>query len=204
VRPPGLLFATVVLATALSSGCASTGSTGTAAGAATAGTTAPASPAAGAPASPLAATATASGTARAVAGADTAGLPDGYDGGRDAAADIKAALALSATDHRQVLLDFGANWCPDCRVLDKLFRSPEVAPQLTRDYRVVAVDLGRFDHNVELASQYVDLHTSGIPALVVLGPDGTVRTATNDGAFANARTMDAKAVSAFLTRWAPK
>lgn len=65
------------------------------------------------------------------------------------------------------------------------------------------VDVGQFDHNIDLAEQYVNLQTSGIPALVVLKSDGTVRTATQDGSFSNARTMDPSQVSAFLTRWAP-
>jgi thiol-disulfide isomerase/thioredoxin len=130
-------------------------------------------------------------------------IPDGYDPGRDARADIQAALQLAATDHREVLLDFGANWCPDCNVLDKLFRSPDVEPVLQKYYHVVAIDVGKFDRNLDVAKRYVNLQSAGIPALVVLSPDGTIRTATNDGAFANARTMTSPEVSAFLTRWAP-
>ncbi|MGW4808206.1 hypothetical protein [Kitasatospora sp. NPDC004272] len=34
-------------------------------------------------------------------------------------------------------------------------------------------------------------------------PDGDLRTATDDGAFANASSMDAGQVGSFLTRWAP-
>ncbi|MFD7450523.1 thioredoxin family protein [Kitasatospora sp. NPDC059827] len=141
-------------------------------------------------------------TAAASAGTAPADLPDGYDATRDAEADVKAALARSAGDQRPVLLDFGANWCPDCKVLDKLFRSPQVTPLLRDDYRVVAVDVGRFDHNLNLAARYVDLRSSGIPALVVLSPDGTLRTASNDGAFSNARAMSAGTVATFLKRWA--
>ncbi|MCX4751105.1 thioredoxin family protein [Kitasatospora sp. NBC_01287] len=107
------------------------------------------------------------------------------------------------TEHREVLVDFGANWCPDCKALDVMFRSPQVQPLLQRDYLVVAVDVGQFDHNIDLAGQYLDLQSSGIPALVVLKSDGTVRTATSDGSFSNARSMDPEQVSAFLTRWAP-
>ncbi|MFF0290927.1 thioredoxin family protein [Streptomyces sp. NPDC005262] len=130
-------------------------------------------------------------------------LPDGYDANRNAKDDIEAALATAAKEHREVLIDFGANWCPDCKVLDVMFHSAQVEPLLQKDYVVVAVDVGEFDHNIDLAGQYVNLQTSGIPALVVLRSDGTVRTATNDGSFANAQTMDAGQVSAFLTRWAP-
>jgi thiol:disulfide interchange protein len=130
-------------------------------------------------------------------------LPDGYDATRNAKADIQAALAAAVKEHREVLLDFGADWCPDCRALDVMFRSGQVQPLLARDYLVVAVDVGKFNHNLELAGQYVDLQTSGIPALVVLKSTGTLRTATNDGAFSNARTMDPAQVAAFLSRWAP-
>ena len=57
-------------------------------------------------------------------------LPDGYDATRNAKADIKSALATAAEEHREVLIDFGANWCPDCRALDAMFRSAQVEPLL--------------------------------------------------------------------------
>ncbi|GIG82949.1 hypothetical protein Pka01_60760 [Planotetraspora kaengkrachanensis] len=134
--------------------------------------------------------------------ADT--IPDHYDPARDPAADLKTALALAASDGKEVLIDFGADWCPDCKVLDKLFQSKETKPLLQRNYHVVAVDVGEFDHNLDFAAKYVKLNTSGIPALVVLAPDGNVLEHTNDGSFANARTMNSDQVNAFLTRWAPK
>ncbi|WP_330455682.1 thioredoxin family protein [Streptomyces sp. NBC_00820] len=131
-------------------------------------------------------------------------LPEGYDATRNAKADIKAALATAAREHREVLIDFGADWCPDCRVLGGMFRSAQVEPVLRKDYVVVAVDVGQFDHNLDVADDYVNLRTSGIPALVVLKPDGTLRTATNDGSFADARTMSPAQIKAFLTHWAPR
>lgn len=140
--------------------------------------------------------------AASTAGADL--VPDHYDAARDPAADLKTALALAASDGKEVLIDFGADWCPDCQVLDKLFHSDPTMSLLRRDFHVVVVDVGQFDRNLDFAATYVDLQTSGIPALVVLTPSGTVRVATNDGSFANARTMDNDQVDAFLTRWAAK
>ncbi|MEU4115236.1 thioredoxin family protein [Kitasatospora sp. NPDC028055] len=189
------LLAGTVLSTVLISGCGSGGSSATRAAEGPTIAPATAAPAVSTPAAPT-------GTATASAGTGAADLPDGYDATRDAEADVKAALARSAGDQRPVLLDFGANWCPDCKVLDKLFRSPQVTPLLRDDYRVVAVDVGRFNHNLDLAARYVDLRSSGIPALVVLSPDGTVRTASNDGAFSNARAISAGTVATFLKRWA--
>jgi protein disulfide-isomerase len=57
--------------------------------------------------------------------------------------------------------------------------------------------------NLDAAAEYVDLGTSGIPALVVLDPSsGRIKVATNQGEFANARTMSADQVETFLKRWA--
>jgi thiol:disulfide interchange protein len=127
-----------------------------------------------------------------------------YDAKRDSEADIKAALAAAAKDKRNVLIDFGADWCLDCRVLTKLSTTTKVAPLLRDRYHVVSVDVGEFDHNLDVARNYdVDLRTSGIPALVVLDPAGKVKVTTNDGSFANARSMNAGQVARFLGRWSP-
>ncbi|MFF2078654.1 thioredoxin family protein [Kitasatospora sp. NPDC058162] len=192
------LLTSTVLTAVLITGCSSRGSATDRAAAGPSKASLAAAPTVPAPTG----SAPASAGAGAGTGTGAAELPDGYDATRDATADVKAALAQSAGDQRPLLLDFGANWCPDCKVLDKLFRSPQVNPLLRDDYRVVAIDVGRFDHNLDLAAQYVDLQSSGIPALVVLSPDGTVRTASNDGAFADARTMSATTVATFLKRWA--
>ncbi|WP_319464093.1 thioredoxin family protein [Micromonospora sp. RTP1Z1] len=131
-------------------------------------------------------------------------LPDRYDPKRNPATDLKAALALAKADGKAVLIDFGADWCPDCHVLHKLLQSEETKPLLERNYHLLAVDVGEFDHNLKFTAKYVDLKRSGIPALVVLTAEGKVRVATNDGSFANARDMDSEQVNAFLTKWAPK
>ncbi|MFE9451986.1 thioredoxin family protein [Streptomyces sp. NPDC006739] len=195
MRPVHLGLAAAISTAALTAGCASSTTTTTA--------QAPV-------ATPTKPTATASTSSTptpsprpAARSATPEALPDGYDATRNAKADIKAALGKAAEEHREVLIDFGANWCPDCRSLDVMFRSAQVEPLLQKGYVTVAVDVGQFNHNLDLAGRYVDLQTSGIPALVVLKSDGTLRTATNDGSFSNARTMEPNQVSAFLTRWAP-
>jgi thioredoxin 1 len=125
-----------------------------------------------------------------------------YDASTDGAGDVKRALSSAAKDGKPVLVDFGADWCPDCVVLGKLATKPSVAPLLA-NFHVVSVDVGQFDRNLDVVDKLtVNLQTSGIPALVVLDPKGKVRTVTNDGSFANARTMSAADVAAFLKKWA--
>ncbi|WP_082771967.1 thioredoxin family protein [Actinoplanes sp. TFC3] len=124
-----------------------------------------------------------------------------YDEEADAAKDVKDALSKAKKDGKPVLVDVGADWCPDCVVLRKLAAKPEVSP-LLKEFHVVSVDVGEFDHNLDVAEDLtVDLRSSGIPALVVLSPKGKVRTVTNDGSFASARSMSADDVATFLKKW---
>lgn len=100
-----------------------------------------------------------------------------------------------------MLLDFGADWCVDCVVLDELYSRSAVAPVLAGNYHVVKVDVGEFDKNLDVAAEYINLDTSGIPALVVITPAGEIAYASNDGEFATARTMDEQQLLTFLGRW---
>ncbi len=127
-----------------------------------------------------------------------------YDPAADAESDIDKALAAAKKSGRNVLIDFGADWCLDCRVLTELSRTPALNARLAEGFEVVSVDVGEFDRNLEVAEHYgLDLSRSGVPALVVVTPAGKVRVATNDGAFSEARSMSAGDVGKFLARWAP-
>ncbi|MCX5127865.1 co-chaperone YbbN [Streptomyces sp. NBC_00347] len=127
--------------------------------------------------------------------------PRDYDPEADAGADLAAALAAAKQDGRPVLIDFGADWCVDCRVLGVRFRQAGPAALLAK-YHVVKVDVGEFDRNLDVAERYVDLGTSGIPALAVLDPaSGDIKVATNQGEFSSARSMSAAQVEEFLKRW---
>jgi thioredoxin 1 len=124
-----------------------------------------------------------------------------YDPTRNARQDIATALAASARDSKKVLIDLGADWCPDCQVLARTYRSSTVEPFLASHYHLVNVDVGQWDHNVDVADSYDHAIDNGIPALVVLDPSGKVLTTTADGSFENARNMSATQVLAFLQQW---
>lgn len=100
----------------------------------------------------------------------------GYDPNAPASAQIVNAAAAAAMDGKAVLLEFGANWCTACKALDKAMRTPKVRAILARSYHVVQIDLGDADpQHMSLATQYAAYGTFGMPLLVVLNPDGTVR-----------------------------
>lgn len=128
-------------------------------------------------------------------------VPDAYDAAQDAQATLAAALAAARSDGRPVLLDFGSAWCEDCVALSRLVDSPGIRLILARNYHLVTVDVGHYDRNVQFAARYVRLAQSGIPALALLAPDGSLRHASDDGRFAQARSLGADQFANILVDW---
>lgn len=112
-----------------------------------------------------------------------------YDEAADAKAQVASAVAQAKGDHRPVLVVFGANWCPDCRALDLAMKSGRNAQLISNEFRVVKVDVGRFDRNVEVADRYGVPLKKGIPAVAIVDADGHALYATKGGELADARGM---------------
>ena len=121
-----------------------------------------------------------------------------------ASADIAAAQQEAARTHRRVLVDFGGNWCTDCKVLDINFRKPENARLLEERYVVVHVNVGDsgIDTNFDVAERYGIPLKKGVPALAVLDSTGRVLYAQKTGEFEDMRHMDPASVHDFLEKWA--
>ena len=125
-----------------------------------------------------------------------------YDPDLDAPAAIEAALAKAKVDGKHVLLDFGADWCPDCHVLDSYFRDPRAKAILDKSYHVVRIDVGFVDNNLETVRKYGNAIGVGIPSVVVLNSDGTKLVDTAAGELADSSRYTADDIVTFLSAWA--
>ena len=123
-----------------------------------------------------------------------------YNEKADAKADVSHALVEAKVDHRPVLLIFGANWCEDCRALATALKNPKNAALIDKEFRVVKVDVGNFDHNTDLTQAYGNPTKKGIPAAVVVSPDNQVIYATKGGELADARRMSDSGIYDFFDR----
>jgi thiol:disulfide interchange protein len=116
-----------------------------------------------------------------------------------AQADVDAALKEARRTHKRIILDFGADWCGDCQVLDIYFHQSPNVEILDKHFIEVKVNIGREDANLEIAHKYgVPVH--GVPALAVLDSDGKVLV-SQDKEFSDMRYMQSSAVTEFLNRW---
>ncbi len=82
---------------------------------------------------------------------------------------LDAAKASAAANDRRILLDFGADWCPDCREVLRLSHEPAMAELLAEKYETIVIDVGRFDQHTELLERY---GIERIATLVVLDANG--------------------------------
>jgi thioredoxin 1 len=123
-----------------------------------------------------------------------------YDEAADAKAEIRAALADAQRANVPVLVVFGANWCGDCKVLDIAFKTGASAALIAKNYRVVKVNVGRFDRNVDIAESYGVPLKKGIPAVAVLSQQGKVVYATRAGELADAQSMGDRGIYEFFSK----
>jgi thioredoxin 1 len=121
----------------------------------------------------------------------------------NASADIAAGLKEAAATKRRVLVDFGGDWCTDCKILDINFKKPENATLLKDNYVLVHVNVGAkgITENLNVGERYGIPLKKGVPALAVLDSDGTVIHAQKEGEFESMRSMDPKSVNEYLTKW---
>jgi thiol:disulfide interchange protein len=118
-------------------------------------------------------------------------------------ADISAAVEQAQREDKRVLIDFGGDWCTDCKVLDVNLRKPENAEILAHRFVVVHVNVGErgITTNLDVAERYGIPLKKGVPALAVLDSYGRVLYAQTEGEFENMRAMDPASVHDFLVRW---
>jgi thiol:disulfide interchange protein len=127
--------------------------------------------------------------------------PDIYPEPAQARTDVAAALKDAAATHRRVLLDFGGNWCGDCRVLDIYMHDEKNKPLVDANFVVVHINIGRMDANQDIAEQYQVPLGRGVPALAVLSERGKLLYSQKNGEFEAMRRMESSSVTEFLVHW---
>jgi len=129
-------------------------------------------------------------------------LPLPYNEQANAAAAVASARAKAKASHKLLLIDYGGNWCLDCRVLAGVMEQPEMQPFVRSYYVVVTVDSGRFDKNTEIPARYGFSKVGGVPAVFIVDPN-TDRLVNKSSviALADARSMTPQGIADWLAQW---
>src|SRR5881394_1144593 len=70
------------------------------------------------------------------------------------------------TEHKILMVEFGANWCEDCIVLADNLEKGETRDYFQKHFVVLKVDVGRFDKNLDIAKSLGVTLDKGIPTAV--------------------------------------
>jgi thiol-disulfide isomerase/thioredoxin len=126
-----------------------------------------------------------------------------YDEAANADTQVAAAFARAHKSHKRVLIDLGGNWCADCIILVNFVKLPEMHRFMAAHYEEVSVDVGRFNRNLQIPARFgFTKRLEGVPALLIVTPDGKLVNGDNIFATADARNMTPQALADYLARYA--
>jgi protein disulfide-isomerase len=113
-------------------------------------------------------------------------------------AEIQDRLNDARKSDKILMLQFGANWCPDCLVLSRTLSSDTVRDYFKGHFVLVNIDVGRFQKNIDIAASFgVDI-AAGIPAAAFVFPDGARVSTTGFGELTDSRSYNPDEILAFL------
>jgi thiol-disulfide isomerase/thioredoxin len=79
---------------------------------------------------------------------------------------------IQNTKDKQAVVIFGANWCPDCRILAGTLKLPSVDKFIRENYSILHVDLGKYDINMSLLEVLGIPKPEGVPRVVIFDKEG--------------------------------
>ena len=122
-----------------------------------------------------------------------------YPAASAASGQLHEAFQMAAQQHKNVVLDFGADQCSSCQVTATFFPEAHVHAQIAEHFLLVHINVGPKAHqNTRFAQSFgVDL-SKGLPALAVVDPSRKVLGTTNE--FAKAQNMSSNDLLDFLNK----
>ena len=129
---------------------------------------------------------------------------DPYPPTANGAADLKRAQANSRRSGKILMVIFGGNWCPDCRVLHQRLDESPVREYARAHFEIVGINIGEKDENLDIVKALGATLVKGVPAAAFFDSKGQPLGATAQGELEPARGYSAGQVLTFLRNVAEK
>ena len=80
--------------------------------------------------------------------------PEPYSGAMVAQEELEEFIEKTLGQNKQPIIIFGANWCPDARLLEGVMRLPTVKSFLERNANILNIDVGNYEINTALFKMF--------------------------------------------------
>ena len=98
--------------------------------------------------------------------------PEPYSGMLIADDELKKFIDLSVEQNKQSIIIFGANWCPDARLLEAVMQLKLVKKYLDKHSNILHIDVGDYEINTELFNVFDENIRDGIPRIFIMDRKG--------------------------------
>ena len=98
--------------------------------------------------------------------------PEPYSGMLIADDDLKKFINFSVEQNKQTIIIFGANWCPDARLLEAVMQLKLVKKYLNKHSNILHIDVGDYEINTQLFKVFDKNIRDGIPRIFIMDRKG--------------------------------
>ena len=102
-------------------------------------------------------------------------------------------IAQSKVSNQSIII-FGANWCPDCRILEGTLLLPTVKSFIDDNFSVIHIDVGKYDINMNLLELLGIPRQEGIPRVVIFGQENNILNMNSTDKWRSARQNKAQEI----------
>lgn len=125
-----------------------------------------------------------------------------FDESVNADAAVDAAFAQARAEHKLVLINLGANWCADCRILAGVMALRDLKPFVDSYYVVVDVDVGRIDRNLQIPARFgLRGRPEAVPCILIADADGYLLDRDHTETLDDMYNLTPQAVADWLAQW---
>ena len=98
--------------------------------------------------------------------------PEPYSGALVTLEQLNEFIKKTIDQNKQPIVIFGANWCPDARLLEGVMRLPTVKSFLESNANVINIDVGDYEINTDLFKMFDGNIQDGIPRVFIMSKMG--------------------------------
>jgi hypothetical protein len=98
--------------------------------------------------------------------------PELYSGALVTQEELEEFIKKTIDQNKQPIIIFGANWCPDARLLEGVMCLPTVKTFLETRSKILHIDVGSYEINTELFDLFDKGIQDGVPRIFIMDKAG--------------------------------